>query len=122
MTWGRAAQVSVWGYRASIPRMHIGRWMRLRFTTCSCAILRKRGASDTVGRAGEVEPIPQRLSSVDEVSSFSGESPTPLQPADLLVELIFFGVGLLAHLLAAVAECPADRPAPASSSLPLWIG
>ena len=32
------------------------------------------------------------------------ESPTPLLLADLFVEFVLLGVGLLAHLLAAVAE------------------
>src|ERR1700730_7612052 len=45
-----------------------------------------------------------RLSSIDEASSFFEKVQLHFQLADLLVELILFGVGLLAHLLAAVAE------------------
>jgi len=45
-----------------------------------------------------------RLSSVDEASSFFEKVQLHFQLADLFVELILLGIGLLAHLLAAVAE------------------
>jgi hypothetical protein len=45
-----------------------------------------------------------RLSSVDEASSFFEKVQLHFQLADLLVELVLVGVGLLAHLLAAIAE------------------
>ena len=45
-----------------------------------------------------------RLSSIDEASSFFEKVQLHFQLADLLVELVLLGVGLLAHLLAAVAE------------------
>src|ERR1700685_4507363 len=45
-----------------------------------------------------------RLSSVDEASSFFEKVQLHFQLADLFVELVLFGVGLLAHLLAAVTE------------------
>src|SRR5277367_2338330 len=48
--------------------------------------------------------IHERLSSVDEASSFFEKVQLHFQLADLLVELVLVGVGLLAHLLAAVAK------------------
>src|SRR5437588_3743607 len=48
--------------------------------------------------------IHRRRSSIDEASSFFEKVQLHFQLADLLVELVLLGVGLLAHLLAAVAE------------------
>src|SRR6266849_4373040 len=48
--------------------------------------------------------IHRRRSSIDEASSFFEKVQLHFQLADLFVELVLFGVGLLAHLLAAVAE------------------
>ena len=45
-----------------------------------------------------------RLSSVDEASSFFEKVQLHFQLADLLEEFVLLGVGLLTHLLAAVAE------------------
>src|SRR5271170_7338527 len=50
------------------------------------------------------ESIHERLSSTDEASSFFEKVQLHFQLADLFVELVFLGVGLLAELLAAVAE------------------
>ena len=55
-------------------------------------------------RRGWAGSIHGRLSSVDEASSFLEKVQLHFQLADLLVELVLIGVGLLAHLLAAVAE------------------
>jgi hypothetical protein len=44
------------------------------------------------------------LSSVDEASSFFEKVQLHFQLADLFVQLVFLGIGLLAELLAAVAE------------------
>ena len=45
-----------------------------------------------------------RLSSIDEASSFFEKVQLHFQLSDLFVELVLFGVGLLAHLLAAITE------------------
>ena len=45
-----------------------------------------------------------RLSLVDEASSFFEKVQLHFQLADLFVQFVLFGVGLLTHLLAAVAE------------------
>src|SRR5262249_47650719 len=48
--------------------------------------------------------IHRRRSSIDEASSFFEKVQLHFQLADLFVELVLFGVGLLADLLSAVAE------------------
>src|SRR5258708_14385534 len=55
-------------------------------------------------RHGYVGSIHRRRSSIDEASSFFEKVQLHFQLADLLVEFVLLGVGLLAHLLAAVAE------------------
>ena len=66
--------------------------------------------------------IHRRRSSIDEASSFFEKVQLHFQLADLLVELVLVGVGLLAHLLAAVAE---DSGKPAIACFfqpPTWVG
>jgi hypothetical protein len=75
-----------------------------RFTAGSCAIWRKRGTLDTGDRAGEVDAGSRRFSAAAGGQLFLEIVRLHFQPADLLVVLIFFGGGLRAHLLAAVAE------------------
>src|SRR5579863_10040615 len=55
-------------------------------------------------RRGWAASIHARLSSVDEASSFFEKVQLHFQLADLFVEFVFLGIGLLADLLAAVAE------------------
>src|SRR5271169_1170275 len=55
-------------------------------------------------RRGWAASIHARLSSVDEASSFFEKVQLHFQLADLPVELVLFGIGLLADLLAAVTE------------------
>jgi len=57
------------------------------------------------GWAGSIHFLKRgRLSSVDEASSFIEKVQLHFQLADLLVELVLLGIGLLAYLLAAIAE------------------
>src|SRR5580693_7758096 len=55
-------------------------------------------------RHGCFGSIHRRRSSIDEARSFFEKVQLHLQLADLFIELVLFGVGLLAHLLAAAAE------------------
>jgi hypothetical protein len=62
------------------------------------------GGSRIAVRCGCCGSIHRRRSSIDEASSFFEKVQLHFQLADLLVEFVLLGVGLLAHLLAAVAE------------------
>src|SRR4051812_12388363 len=55
-------------------------------------------------RCGFLGSIHERRSSADEASSFFEKVQLHFQLADLLVELVLFGIGLLTHLLAAIAK------------------
>jgi hypothetical protein len=62
------------------------------------------------------------LSSVDEASSFFEKVQLHFQLADLFVELILFGVGLLAYLLATVAEEVGQTGQRLFLPAPTWVG
>src|SRR5277367_4052545 len=68
------------------------------------------------------ESIHERLSSTDEASSFFEKVQLHFQLADLFVELVFLGVGLLAELLAAVAEDVGQAGQRLLLQPPTWVG